>query len=137
MFVHVSPFRMIREETVSPVQGQVCRYFWPVHKKQFFPASDCDNCVVPVPTGRRLELDGGRLVPVDAADEPLVLPGHRLELVRDLGRHRDVDAVALRVHQVRRLNEWRGGRGFSAAVRFKAPPSAILTGIEKWQIGSK
>ena len=65
--------------------------------------------------GRRLELDCGRLVPVDAADDALVLPGHRLELVRDLGRHRDVDAVVGGHDQVRRL-----GRGslFSGVVRF-------------------
>ena len=65
--------------------------------------------------GGCLELDCGRLGPVYAADDALVLPGHCLELVRDIGCHRDVDAVDIRRHQVRRLNT---GEGFSGAARF-------------------
>ncbi len=51
--------------------------------------------------GRGLEGGGGRLVPVDPADDALLLPGHRLELVDDLGDDGDLDRVPPLGHDVR------------------------------------
>ena len=51
--------------------------------------------------GGCFETDSRRLAPVYAADDAHVPPGHCLELVPDLWRHRDVDAVDISLHQIR------------------------------------